>query len=114
MQTADEAAEEAAGAGFVPQPLERADGSGSFSKQRSPLGGRGLVHSDSTVQMQFHMADKMEENPRIWQVSNIEKHQPLISVMHTDFTVQMLFHMADKVEVRLRISNTGVRKFQPI
>ena len=36
--------------------------------QRSPLGGRGLVHSDSTVQMQFHMADKMEENPRIWQV----------------------------------------------
>lgn len=48
--------------------LQGAGGSGSFSTKRSPLGGRGLIHSDSTVQMQFHMAEKMEENPRIWQV----------------------------------------------
>ena len=49
-------------------PLQGAGGSGSFSAKRSPLGGKGLVHSDSTVQMQFHMAERMEENPRIWQV----------------------------------------------
>jgi hypothetical protein len=48
--------------------LQGAGGSGSFSAKRSPLGGKGLVHSDSTVQMQFHMAERMEENPRIWQV----------------------------------------------
>jgi hypothetical protein len=48
--------------------LQGAGGSGSFSTRRSPLGGKGLIHSDSTVQMQFHMAERMEENPRIWQV----------------------------------------------
>lgn len=56
----------------LPSPLwmrlQGAGGSGSFAAKRSPLGGRGLVHSDSTVQMQFHMAERMEENPRIWQV----------------------------------------------
>ena len=49
-------------------PPQGAGGSGSFGSKRSPLGGKGLVHSDSTVQMQFHMAERMEENPRIWQV----------------------------------------------